>query len=569
MLSAVGFLASSCATYYAPEESTIGDYLAARLAAKTNDLTTAAESFSEAQSQSPGAIALTRDAFFYQVVSGDVAASLPYAEQLVKNETSVDDGLSSMVLTANAIKQNEFVKAKNLLAAKEVAPYLEATANVLNSWAIAGIEGPQAAVTAMRENAPEDGYKGFYPLHQALMLDQTDLKDATKESFQLAMMAFGGSVEATAYGAFLERQGDMQAAKEFYELLNDKPGPSQIPARAGLARLETGIPSQAFANTSPSRGAAIAFYGLANGMLQQIVNQRAAAEEAGFRVREPNYNMPLAMVQVALYLDPAFEDARRLTGSILNVYGDNERAAAVLSAIGPSSPYYEQSRIEIAGALNALGETEKAISSLEETARNIDGGYEAQLALSSLFASQGKHEDTVKVMDKLILSLPENIGADGWRYYLSRAASLLELDEWSRAEADMKKALELAPEEATVLNYLGYSWVERGENLDEAFELIEKAVSLEPSSGANIDSLGWAHYQRGNYDEAVGHLEQAASLAPDDPTITDHLGDVYWRLGRLIEAKYQWSRVLELEPDSELILQVQEKLENGLPDEQE
>ena len=131
-------------------------------------------------------------------------------------------------------------------------------------------------------------------------------------------------------------------------------------------------------------------------------------------------------------------------------------------------------------------------------------------------------------------------------------------------EDDLKKAVALAPEEATTLNYLGYSWAERGENLEEAFRLIEKAVELEPGSGAITDSLGWAHYQRGDYEIAVGHLETAASLEPSDPTITDHLGDVYWRLGRPIEAKYEWRRVLELDAPEKLRAEVQRKLEKGL-----
>ncbi|MEL6212215.1 MAG: tetratricopeptide repeat protein, partial [Pseudomonadota bacterium] len=99
---------------------------------------------------------------------------------------------------------------------------------------------------------------------------------------------------------------------------------------------------------------------------------------------------------------------------------------------------------------------------------------------------------------------------------------------------------------------------------EEAFDLIEKAVELQPGSGAITDSLGWAYYQRGNYQEAVKHLELAASLEPSDPTITDHLGDVYWRLGRKIEAKYEWRRVLELDPPAKLKASVNKKIADGL-----
>jgi len=138
------------------------------------------------------------------------------------------------------------------------------------------------------------------------------------------------------------------------------------------------------------------------------------------------------------------------------------------------------------------------------------------------------------------------------------------MGRWPEAEADLKRAVEIAPGEPTALNYLGYSWAERGVNLEEAFRLIEKAVELQPESGAIIDSLGWAHFQLGRYDDAVGHLEEAVRLEPGDPTITDHLGDVYWRLGRETEARYQWRRALTLDPPEKLKASVEQKIERGL-----
>ena len=279
-----------------------------------------------------------------------------------------------------------------------------------------------------------------------------------------------------------------------------------------------------------------------------------------------NYNLPLAFAQLALYLDPDFDDALRFAGSILNVYGDHESAIATLSRITPSSPYFEQAQIDKAAALTALDRHEEAIAVLRNAARRDETAVEASMALANLLAIRERHEEAVEVLGPVIARLPETPDDDAWRYFITRAASLLALDEWPRAEQDLIRAVEIAPDEPTALNYLGYSWAERGENLEEAFALIEKAVSLRPSSGAIIDSLGWAHYQLGEYDIAVGHLEQAASLEPGDPVITDHLGDVYWRLGRKTEARFQWTRVLELEPDETLEAAVQRKLSDGLPE---
>ena len=108
---------------------------------------------------------------------------------------------------------------------------------------------------------------------------------------------------------------------------------------------------------------------------------------------------------------------------------------------------------------------------------------------------------------------------------------------WPPAEADFKKALELFPDQPLVLNYLGYSWVDKNINLDEAFKMLRRAVELRPQDGYIVDSLGWAHYRLGRYDEAVKELERAIELKPSDPVINDHLGDAYWRVGRKLEAR--------------------------------
>ena len=91
------------------------------------------------------------------------------------------------------------------------------------------------------------------------------------------------------------------------------------------------------------------------------------------------------------------------------------------------------------------------------------------------------------------------------------------------------------------MNYLGYSWVDMNMNLDEALDMIRKAVDLRPSDGYIVDSLGWAYYRLGRFDEAVRELERAVSLKPDDPVLNDHLGDAYWRAGRKLEATFQWA----------------------------
>ena len=139
--------------------------------------------------------------------------------------------------------------------------------------------------------------------------------------------------------------------------------------------------------------------------------------------------------------------------------------------------------------------------------------------------------------------------------------------KWQQAEADLKKALELFPDQPHVLNYLGYSWVDQGINLDEGMQMIRRAVEQRPDDGYIVDSLGWAYYRIGNYEEAVKHLERAVELKPEDPTINDHLGDAYWRIGRALEAQFQWAHARDLKPEPEELTKIEEKLKVGLPEE--
>ena len=153
-----------------------------------------------------------------------------------------------------------------------------------------------------------------------------------------------------------------------------------------------------------------------------------------------------------------------------------------------------------------------------------------------------------------------------WVIFYFRGICYERSKQWPKAEADLKKALELFPDQPQVLNYLGYSWVDQGVNLDDGMRMIQRAVEQRPDDGYIVDSLGWAYYRLGNYEEAVKHLEHAVELKPEDPTINDHLGDAYWKVGRKLEAHFQWSHARDLKPEPDELKKIEEKLKTGLPD---
>jgi Flp pilus assembly protein TadD len=163
-----------------------------------------------------------------------------------------------------------------------------------------------------------------------------------------------------------------------------------------------------------------------------------------------------------------------------------------------------------------------------------------------------------------VISADEAKGEYDWRIYFARGGARERLGEWPRAENDLQTAMSLNPNDPTIMNYLGYSWIDRGINLDEGLSLIEGALRLDPNNGAITDSLGWAHYKLGNYERAIFYLERATELEPDISEILDHLGDAYWQVGRFKEAGYQWERALKYATTEDEIALLESKLKSGL-----
>jgi tetratricopeptide (TPR) repeat protein len=124
-------------------------------------------------------------------------------------------------------------------------------------------------------------------------------------------------------------------------------------------------------------------------------------------------------------------------------------------------------------------------------------------------------------------------------------------------------ALALQPTNASLLNYLGYAYIDRGLNYEAALDMIRRAVELEPQSGYIVDSLGWAHYRMGRYDLATRFLERAVELSPGVSLLNDHLGDAYWQVGRKIEARFQWQRALKLDPSDSDRARIEAKMLSG------
>ena len=213
----------------------------------------------------------------------------------------------------------------------------------------------------------------------------------------------------------------------------------------------------------------------------------------------------------------------------------------------------------------ALEKYDEAIAHMRKVIDSHPDDLEAYAALGDALRANKNFAEAANAYGKAIdLSGPPI--ASNWLLYYDRGICLERSKQWPKAEADLKKALELSPDQPLVLNYLGYSWVDQGLNIDEAFKMLRRAVDLRPKDGYVIDSLGWAFYRMGRYDDAVRELEKAIELKPNDATINNHLGDAYWHVGRKLEATFQWAHARDMQPEPEDLPGILKKIETGMLD---
>ncbi len=286
---------------------------------------------------------------------------------------------------------------------------------------------------------------------------------------------------------------------------------------------------------------------------------------ARFMARNGDRETATIYARLALHLSPGMDEIRVLIGNLEESAQQWEAAIKTYRAVDRDTPFGWNAQLRIAATLQRLDRTNEALAMLRDLADERDDRTEALIQLADLLRGEKRWREAAAAYTRAI----DRAGPPSettWGFYYSRGIAYERAKKWPEAEKDFLQALELQPDQPQVLNYLGYSWVEQGLNLDRARGMLERAVDLRPRDGYIIDSLGWVLYRLGDYEEAVVHLERAVGLTPTDPVINEHLGDAYWRVGRKREARFQWERALTFEPDAELVPVIQRKLRDGLED---
>ena len=522
-----------------------GNYLSAVIASSDRDTAGASLYFREALRADPRNVDLIERAFAATLADGDAPDAYTLAERLVLHEPT--NSLARLALATRAIGEGQYPAARVQLSAGDAGKARDVTSTLLTAWTYAGA-GELRHALDMVDRIRDPNMTVFRDYHAGLMADALGNSIEAQRRLKQAYNADKNTLRlADAYARFLARHNDPDGAKKIYEDFS-RLIPNHPLIVAALADLKAGRPLAPVVRNA-KEGAAEALYGLGS---------------AG--TRQGDELAALIYLRLALILRPDHDLAAVTVANVLEDIKQDDAAIHAYYAVPEASPMHESADIQAAIELDATGNKEEAMTRMKAIVAAHPTDPDAWSALGSLQRSAKNFEDAAKSYDKAI----ELVGPPDrahWTLYYFRGISLERSKQWPKAEADFKKALELFPDQPLVLNYLGYSWVDQGINLDEAFKMLRRAVDLKPTDGYIVDSLGWAHFKLGHFTEATQELEKAIELKPADPVVNDHLGDAYWRVDRKTEAHFQWNHARDMGPEPEDLPNILKKIESGLPDE--
>lgn len=526
-------------------QSAAHGYVLGRFAVDDGQLPDAARYFDNARRRDPADAALTRRAFETAVAAGDLKLASGLAERLTA--TQGGDSTVALIRLADAVERGDWVAADAARAGIADVGYAAVVAPIVEAWTLFG-RGKQDEALAKLDPAAMTGFTRSYVAEaRAHMLTAAGRYDEAAAAYRDLRAGSGPGVSFLALGEAdaLQQGGDRDGATRLLEAMRD-----DATVSAARTRLAAGRRIGALA-VSAADGIAWLCARLATDLS-----------------RDKPVPLALVFARVASFTatpgSPAASASWLIVGDVL---ARSERGGAALTAydrIPANDPLIGLARARRAEVLGSTGREAEARTLLEAAASGPGADAEAWSRLGDWFRKAEQHVDAARAYGRAIALAEAGDGKPNWTLYFLRGSSFEQAGDWKAAEPDLRRALALAPDEPTVLNYLGYALLDRGLTLDAAQALIARASALRPDDGFITDSLGWAQFRRGQFEAAVETLERAAAAEPGDPTINEHLGDAYWRAGRRIEARFRWRAAYDLGTVEKARALVAAKLDFGL-----
>ncbi len=526
--------------------TTSGSYLAARHASVERDASSAAAFYRSALRSDPKNNELLDRAFISSLADGDIDEAVKLADRILTIDKS--NRVARLVVGVRDLKQKKYATAQININQSIRGPITDLVATLLSGWASYGAGDTKTAVANIDKLSGPEWYPIFKDLHSGMILELAGKEKDAGTRLERAYKLDDSMLRvADAYARWLSRGKDPAAATAVYVAFDKKLARHPL-VQEGLRDTRAGKKLTPLVDT-PQAGAAEALYGIGATL-----------------TRRGGEDLALVYLQLSLYLQPNHPLALLSLADLYESVKKPPMAIKVYERMPANSPLKRNAQIQLATNLDSADRSDEAIKILKGVTAEDPKDIEAIMALGNIERGRKRFADCAQTYTNAIEVMPASAEKGAWVTYYYRGICFERSKQWSKAETDMRKALELQPEQPHVLNYLGYSWIDQGINLDEGMKMIKRAVEQRPDDGYIVDSLGWAYYRIGSFEDAVKNLERAIDLKPEDPTINDHLGDAYWRVGRTLEAKFQWAHARDLKPEPEELPKIEAKIENGLPE---
>lgn len=526
-------------------ETLAGNYLAARFAKHTGDMDEAAGYLENSLTLAPKDQELLGEAHKVLLIAGKTDKAIVMAKKFLEQQH--ESVTASLLVALDAVQRGDYVQADRLLAKMNTTGFNGVLIPILHAWVKVGQGDAKSAMATIAKANGIDVFSPFVLYHTALIQEVTGNNAGAEKSFERAMEG-ASSVSlrmVEVVGNFYKREGKPEKAEALYKKFSQSStdvwfdGDEQfdLMTRSGdkliIADAKGGITEVLYGTSS-------------------ILYSQDAVDDA------------YAFLQMALYLSPDFDKGWMI---LAKYYEDEERFKDAIQSYGHiSKDSFLRWKSQLLSARDNyyVSGADAAIAELKTLAAERDKSHAPYLHISDILRKERRFGEAADHCLKAQERIHE-LKSFHWPVLYSCGIALERSARWELAEKQFLKALELAPDQPDVLNYLGYSWLLLGKNTDKAKQMLEVALKKRPVDAQIVDSYGWALYHLGDYEGAQLFLERAIEIMPDDATVNDHLGDIYWRVGRTLEARYQWQRALVFDPDPDLKKALETKIREGLP----
>ncbi len=537
---ALSLLSACAAGDAAPEANqaagSFGHFLAGRFAMAEADPRTGAAELTKAEQLDP-----TETELASQALMADLLAEHPDAVTMARKIP--DNQIAQLVMADEDMRAGRWSAAEKRYHALPREGLTQLLQPLLVAWAQQGGGNTDAALETLRPYAENPRFRGIFALHAAMIADLANRREEANRYYE----AVSGNASdsnlrlAQVLGSWMARNGQAEIGKKLVTAVASRSPEVLMALPDVLSHLQD----------RPVNS-------VSDGLAETYVAMAAA-----LRSQDQN-DLSLLMLDLAFRVKPEFAAARLLQEEIFSLQKHYELALKSVEAMSPRDPLIAMARMRRAALMAQLKRTDEAIVALKSLAADYPASPLPEIQLGDVLRVNNRFDEAVAAYSKAIAMVDTPQKSD-WLVFYQRGVAYERSGKWPLAEADLKMALQLLPNQPFVLNYLGYSWAEMGRNLAQARAMLQTASEARQNDGAVTDSLGWVMYRQGDIAGAVRMLEHAVELEPEDSTITAHLGDVYFAAGRKLEARYEWRRALTLNPSPEDIPKLQAKLQNDSP----